>query len=180
MNDMRLIMEQWDSFLTNEQQSNGWVTWRMFEEVVDLIKAEQEGRDVEARKKKLLSVGGKSLLKLAVSLTGPLAPLISAGVDSIDILKDMVGAYAQADDGTTKQNPFLDLFNIDDGYQDLIDDKLEDDFVEKMLADIPNHVSQHPDQVIPDFDQVIQAWLPTLNLSGTTNNNVTKTKTTEQ
>ena len=180
MNDMRLIMEQWDSFLTTEQQSNGWVTWRMLEEVIDLIKAEEEGRDVEARKKKLMAAGGKSLLKLAISLTGPLAPLISAGIDSIEIVKDMVEAYTRADDTVTKQNPFLDLFNIDDGYQDLIDDKLEDDFVQKMLGDIPNHVTQHPDQVIPDFDQVMQAWLPTLNLSGTTDNNVTKTKNTDQ
>jgi len=31
-----------------------------------------------------------------------------------------------------------------------------------------------PDQIIPDFDKVIQTWLPTLNLSGTTDNNVTK------
>ena len=49
-------------------------------------------------------------------------------------------------------------------------------FVEKMLNDIPDHIQQNPDQIIPDFDKVIQAWLPTLNLSGTTDNNVTKQK----
>ena len=76
---------------------------------------------------------------------------------------------------TGKQNPFLDLFNLDDGFEDLIDDNIEDQFVNKMLKDIPNHVKKYPDQVIPDFDKVIQAWLPTLNLSGTTNNNVAKT-----
>ena len=86
----------------------------------------------------------------------------------------MVKVYSRADDSKTKSNPFLDLFNLDDGFEDLIDDKLEDQFVQKMLNDLPSHIEQNPDQIIPDFDKVIQAWLPTLNLSGTTDNNVTK------
>ena len=88
----------------------------------------------------------------------------------------MVKTYSRADDSKTNQNPFLDLFNIDDGFQDLIDDNLEDRFVQKMMDDISGHIEQNPDQTIPDFDKVIQTWLPTLDLSGTTDNNVTKTE----
>ena len=95
-------------------------------------------------------------------------------MESKDVIGDMVKAYSRADDSKTKQNPFLDLFNLDDGFEDLIDDELEDQFVQKMLKDIPAHVETNPNQVIPDFDQVIQAWLPTLDLSGTKNNNVAK------
>ena len=121
-----------------------------------------------------MKLGGRSLLKLAASLTGPIGALIDIGVETTEVIGDMVKVYATADDSATKQNPFLDLFNLDDGFEELIDDKLEDQFVEKMLSDIPDHIQQNPDQIIPDFDGVIQAWLPTLNLGGTTDNNVTK------
>jgi hypothetical protein len=177
MPQMKLIMENWNRYITNEQQEEGWVTWRMLSDTIDMIRAEKEGEETAERKKKLLRLGGKSLLKLAASLTGPLGAAVSIGAETIDVIGDMVNVYVQADDSKTNQNPFLDLFNLDDGYEDLIDDRLEDRFVEKIIGDIPDHINQNPDQVIPDFDNVIQSWLPTLDLSGTTDNNVTKART---
>jgi len=173
MSEMKTILENWDRFVVKEEQSN-FVTWRMLNDTIEYIKAEKEGQETAERQKKLLKLGGKSLLKLAFSLTGPIGAMIEVGADTADVVLDMVKTYSKADDSKTKSNPFLDLFNLDDGFEDLIDDKIEDQFVQKMLSDIPNHVKKNPDQVIPDFDKVIQAWLPTLNLSGTTNNNVMK------
>ncbi len=173
MSEMKLIMENWQKFVISEDQG-GWVTWKMLSDAIDLIRSEKEGADTAERKKSLLKLGGKSLLKLAVSLTGPIGAMVEIGVESAEVIGDMVKVYSKADDSKTRNNPFLDLFNLDDGYEDLIDDKLEDDFVEKMLSDIPDHIRNHPDQIIPDFDRVIQTWLPSLDLSGTTNNNVTK------
>jgi hypothetical protein len=173
MSNMKLIMESWKGYLTENEQN--WVTWRMLSDTIELIKAEKAGEETKERQQKLLKLGGKSLLKLAASLTGPIGALVDIGMESAEVIGGMVKAYAQAPDSQTKQNPFLDLFNLDDGFEDLIDDEIEDQFVNKMLKDIPDHVQKHPDQVIPDFDKVVQAWLPTLNLSGTTNNNVMKT-----
>ena len=173
MSEMKMIMERWDNFILNEEQSN-FVTWRMLSDTIELIRAEKAGEETKERQQKLLKLGGRSLLKLAASLTGPIGALIDIGAETTEVIGDMVKVYATADDSTTKQNPFLDLFNLDDGFEELIDDKLEDQFVEKMLSDIPDHIQQNPDQIIPDFDKVIQTWLPTLNLSGTTDNNVTK------
>ena len=176
MSDMKTIMENWSGYLVKEEQSN-WVTWQMLADTIELIQAEKQGAETQTRKKKLLKLGGKSLLKLAASLTGPIGALVDIGMESTEVVADMVKAYSRADDSKTKQNPFLDLFNLDDGFEDLIDDKLEDRFVQKMLSDIPSHITKNPDQIIPDFDKVIQAWLPTLDLGGTTNNNVTKQQT---
>lgn len=175
MSEMKLIMESWNKFIVNEEQNN-WVTWRMLSDAIDLIAAEKKGEETKERQQKLLNLGGKSLLRLAASLTGPIGALVEIGADSIDVIGDMVKTYSRADDSKTNQNPFLDLFNLDDGFQDLIDDKLEDRFVQKMMDDISGHIEQNPDQTIPDFDKVIQTWLPTLDLSGTTDNNVTKTE----
>lgn len=176
MSEMKSIMEHWGRFVVKEEQSN-FVTWRMLSDTIELIKAEKEGQETTERKQKLLKLGGKSLLKLAASLTGPIGAMIEIGADTAEVIGDMVKTYSRADDSKTQANPFLDLFNLDDGFEDLIDDKLEDRFVQKMLDDIPTHVAKNPDQVIPDFDKVVQAWLPTLDLSGTTNNNVTKQQT---
>ena len=175
MSEMKLIMENWNTFVTSEQQESNWVTWRMLSDTIEMLQAEKEGQDTAERQKKLLKLGGKSLLRLAASLTGPIGALVDIGVESYEVIGDMVKAYAQEDDAKTRQNPFLDLFNIDDGFEELIDDKLEDQFVQKMIKDIPAHISEHPDQIIPDFDKVIQAWLPKLDLGGTKDNNVTKT-----
>ena len=175
MSEMKLIMESWNKFIVNEEQNN-WVTWRMLSDAIDLIAAEKKGEETKERQQKLLNLGGKSLLRLVGSLTGPVGGLVAIGADSLDVIKDMVKTYSRADDSKTNQNPFLDLFNIDDGFQDLIDDNLEDRFVQKMMDDISGHIEQSPDQTIPDFDKVIQTWLPTLDLSGTTDNNVTKTE----
>ncbi len=173
MSNMKLIMEKWQRYIIKEEQSN-WVTWQMLADTIELIQAEKQGVETQERQQKLLKLGGRSLLKLAASLTGPIGALVDIGMESKDVIGDMVKAYSRADDSKTKQNPFLDLFNLDDGFEDLIDDELEDQFVQKMLKDIPAHVETNPNQVIPDFDQVIQAWLPTLDLSGTKNNNVAK------
>jgi len=173
MPEMKSIMENWQKFVIKEEQN--WVTWRMLSDTIEFIRDQKEGADTAQRQQKLAKLGGKSLLKLAASLTGPIGALIDIGMDSVEVMTDMVKVYATADDAKTRNNPFLDLFNLDDGFEDLIDDKLEDQFVEKMLAEIPRHIQSNPDEAIPDFDQVIQTWLPTLNLSGTTNNNVAKT-----
>ena len=174
MSEMKTIMKNWSGYIIKEEQSN-WVTWQMLGDTIELIQAEKQGAETKDRQKKLLKLGGKSLLKLAASLTGPIGAMIDIGMESTEVIGDMVKAYSRADDSKTEQNPFLDLFNLDDGFEDLIDDKLEDQFVQKMLKDIPSHIKTNPNQIIPDFDKVVQAWLPTLDLSGTKNNNVAKT-----
>ena len=88
----------------------------------------------------------------------------------------MVSAYARAPDEKTSGNPILDLFNLDDGFEELIDDKIEDQFVAQMIARVQQEVEKNPNQLIPDFDEVVQAWLPKQNLAGTTDNNVIKQK----
>ena len=137
MSDMKLIMESWKGYLVENQQN--WVTWRMLSDTIELIRAEKNKEDTTERQKKLAKLGGKSLLKLAASLTGPIGALVDIGMDSLDVMRGMVKAYAQAPDSQTKKNPLLDLFNLDDGFEDLIDDDIEDQFVNKMLEDIPDH-----------------------------------------
>ena len=108
MSNMKLIMEKWQRYIIKEEQSN-WVTWQMLADTIELIQAEKQGVETQERQQKLLKLGGRSLLKLAASLTGPIGALVDIGMESKDVIGDMVKAYSRADDSKTKQNPFLDF-----------------------------------------------------------------------
>ena len=107
MSDMKTIMKNWSGYIIKEEQSN-WVTWQMLGDTIELIQAEKQGAETKDRQKKLLKLGGKSLLKLAASLTGPIGAMIDIGMESTEVIGDMVKAYSRADDSKTEQNPFLD------------------------------------------------------------------------
>ena len=58
--EMKVIMERWDKFALNEQQDDNWVTWRMLQDAIELVKAEKQGEETAERQKKLLKLAGKS------------------------------------------------------------------------------------------------------------------------
>jgi len=178
-NEMKVIMERWDKFVVEEEKPSNWATWRVLHDTIELVKAQKKGEETVERKKALLKIAGKQGAKFALSFLGPLGAAIDSSMEAAEVIKDMVKTYAKEDDSKTKQNPLLDLFNLDDGFEDLIDDNIEDKFIQKMIDEIPAHIEKHPDQVIPDFDKVIQAWLPTIELGGTMDNNVIKQKETK-
>ena len=96
MSDMKLIMESWKGYLTENEQN--WVTWRMLNDTIELIRAEKNKEDTRERQKKLAKLGGRALLKLAASLTGPVGALVDIGMESAEVIGDMVKTYAQAPD----------------------------------------------------------------------------------
>jgi len=118
----------------------------------------------------------EATLKLALSFVDMGTSFIKPGIKATKLIGTMIAAYARAPDEKTSGNPILDLFNLDDGFEELIDDKLEDQFVSQMIARVQQEVEKNPDQLIPDFDEVVQAWLPKQNIGGTTDNNVIKQK----
>ncbi len=85
--------------------------------------------------------------------------------------------YARQPDVETKDNPVLALFNLDDGFEELIDDKLEEAFVEHMMPKIEKMAQVAGDEPIEDMDKVVNMWLSRQELGKTTGNVVAKTKT---
>ena len=60
-----------------------------------------------------------------------------------------------------KAGGFLDAFKVDDGYQEMIDDKLEAKFFEKLSNYVAIKVRQNPDEKLPDQDinKFFEDWL---------------------
>jgi|SRR5210317_1996259 len=183
--DMKAIMERWDRFIViEEKQKNTFVTWAILEDALRIAIKAKENKEFADRIKKALLDGSievgnevtENTIKLALSFLDISTSLVKPGITAAKLIGSMVSAYARAPDQKTSGNPILDLFNLDDGFEELIDDKLEDQFVAQMIARVQQEVEKNPDQLIPDFDEVVQAWLPKQNLAGTTDNNVIKQK----
>jgi len=184
-NEMKIIMERWDRFVVSEEKKkNTFVTWAILEDALRIaVKAKENKEFADKIKNALLDgsiEGGSEIaentIKLALSFLDIGTSFVKPGITAAKLIGSMVSAYARAPDEKTSGNPILDLFNLDDGFQELIDDKLEDKFVAQMIARVQQEVEKNPDQLIPDFDEVVQAWLPKQNLAGTTDNNVIKQK----
>ena len=179
-------MERWDRFVILEQKKkNTFVTWAILEDALKIAVKAKENREFAERIKKALLQGTyeggsdvitEKTVELALSFVETGVSVVKPGITAAKLIGAMVSAYARAPDEKTSGNPILDLFNLDDGFEELIDDKIEDQFVAQMIARVQQEVEKNPNQLIPDFDEVVQAWLPKQNLAGTTDNNVIKQK----
>jgi hypothetical protein len=159
MSEMKLIMENWGDFLNESKNEERTLTWGQLKLVVDAAQEASKGDLTAERKNELLKILGKEALDLALSFGGPVLALIKSATKAGAVIAKMFKLYAQKPDPETENNPILALFNLDDGYQDLIDDNLEDKFIEYILPQIEIAAEETPDALIDDMDVVIQGWL---------------------
>ena len=96
---------------------------------------------------------------------------LSGGDPPAEALDDLVDQVAQSPDTKTKTAPFMNLFNIDDKYQAMLEDKLELDFIQAFkeqlstwadsgfkdmtLGDLKNNPPEGM-----DIDNALEKWIP--------------------
>jgi hypothetical protein len=177
MSDMKLIMERWEGFIVEtktEQEAAGHRTWGELNLAIEAAKEMAEGAMTAARKKELLKILGTVGFALAGTLAtgglGALVATVGVGATVGSAVADMFRTYARQPDVETKDNPLLALFNLDDGFEELIDDKLEDAFVKYMAPRIEKMASEAPNKPIEDMDKVINLWLAQQDLKGSKGN----------
>jgi len=138
-NDMGLIMESWRKQTLNEELNT----------VGDLRKTIRDYRAMEA---------GKEVGKKAVDVTLEQIPLVN-NLYSIwkgaKDAKDMLGRLYGAEDDT-KSNTGMDKLNIDDNVSKIVDDKIEQAFINDLLKGIEQMDDNDP---IPDVNQKLQDYL---------------------
>ena len=126
MSEMKLIMENWRSH-TQKQLLNE-VTLADFKMTVSAIIQLKKG--IEAGEISA-DIGGKVLKNVLGIATGGLAGAAKDIWGALIKSKDL-GQLAKAGrlpDADTKNAPFLDIFNIEDEYSRLLDDKIENAFL---------------------------------------------------
>lgn len=175
MSKMKLIMENWSAYISEAVEPDALdITWGQLKSAIEAAREMQEEQISAERKAELLKVLGREGFKLAVSFTGPLGGLISASASVGEAVAKMFNAAAQEPDQKTVRNPLLAVMNISDSFQELIDDKLEDKFIEEITPQIEKFAQTAPDQPIPNMDVVIRDWLKRQNIGGTKGNTVQK------
>ena len=138
-NDMKLIMESWRKQTLNEALNT----------VGDLRKTMRDYRAMEA---------GKEVGKKAVDMTLEQVPFVN-NLYSIwkgaKDAKDMLGRLYGAEDDA-KSNTGMDKLNIDDNVSKIVDDKIEQAFINDLLKGIEQ---MDDNDAIPDVNQKLQDYL---------------------
>tara|TARA_A100001015_G_C14884305_1_gene669704 strand:- start:20 stop:664 length:645 start_codon:yes stop_codon:yes gene_type:complete len=101
-------------------------TWEEMKEILALAVKAEELKDIEQRGE----ATGKVIKNVLEYLPG--VKLFADGVKLGGQVKDAMDASKaarNADDASAEKNQLLGIFHIDDGYKELVDDKLESEFI---------------------------------------------------
>ena len=138
-NDMKLIMESWRKQSLNEELNT----------VGDLRKTIRDYRAMEAGKEV-----GKKAVEMAVEQIPGVSNLYSMW-KGVQDTKDMLGKLYGAEDDI-KSNTGMDKLNVDDDISKIVDDRLEQAFLNDLLKTIEQMDDNDP---IPDVNEKLQIFL---------------------
>ena len=138
-NDMKVIMESWRKQSLNEELST----------VGDLRKTIRDYRAMEAGKEV-----GKKAVEMAVEQIPGVSNLYSMW-KGVQDTKDMIGKLYGAEDDV-KSNTGMDKLNVDDDISKIVDDRLEQAFLNDLLKTIEQMDNNDP---IPNVNEKLQDFL---------------------
>lgn len=127
MSDMKVLMENWRGY---QKEVIAEDTWGDLKTVLNSVLTAKKGSDVAGIASRLL--GGSAVIDF-----------IRAAGDITGLVKNI----GKMPDKQTDKFPFLDMFNIDDEYSKLIDDRTENVLLNR-LSDLIS--KQPPDEQIPE------------------------------
>lgn len=174
MPEMKLIMENWNGYLTESaiEPKKVPMTWAQLSLITNAAGLKAQGKlDKEkegALMKQLADVSGDLVAALLIDMVPFAAATKTVGKAMAGLWK----TYAQKPDQVTAGNPILAAFNLSDGFQELIDDRLEDEFIKEKLPEIEKMAQSAPNEPIPNMDEVIKQWLSARMLGGQKGNTV--------
>jgi len=118
-------------------------------DAIEMIKkAEKTGRKKDIMSKLSKKVG----LELAKSLLGPVGTAIKGVKGTVDLYK----TFKDVPDKKAKDNPLFDMLDIDDQYQKMLDDRVEDAF-DNFIIPILQGLDR--DSPLPDINVTLEKWL---------------------
>ena len=178
MSDMKLIMENWRNFQLNEISGNDPVTYGLLKSILKLMTGIKQGLTGDAlanasgifnfvaggdaadlvkafasvvsegEQKELLS---EEPITIGMVLLGFKAlGAISTGAKLVGLGKKLFNKLKGEPTEKTDKVPFLDLFNLDPKYAEIIDDRIEEEYLKWWLSQI---------DAKPDDDEVEAADL---------------------
>jgi len=178
MSDMKEIMENWSGYVTEIaiEPKTAPMTWAQLSLITKAAALKAQGKLNKEKEGVLMSQLGDTAAELAAALLTDLIPFAGTAKTVGSAMVGLWKAYAQKPDQETADNPILSAFNLSDGFQELIDDRLEDEFIAEKIPEIEKMAQAAPNEPIPNMDEVIKQWLATRQIGGQIGNTVARVK----
>ena len=161
MSDMKLIMENWRQYQEDPPVLNEAITVadlkKLVKGVIQIKKAVEAG-DVAA------DMGGKLIGMVTNTITGGALGTVKGAAELIGGLMSArklggLAKSARLPDNETEKAPFLDVFNISDEYSKILDDRLENAFVNHLSDELDAGALDDIDLATWDVNKYLEDWL---------------------
>ena len=158
MSDMKLIMESWRGYQNKPSTLNENVTIDDFKKIVNGIirlKKGVESGEITA------DVGGKIFSVAIDTLTAGQAGNVKKIWDIVLSAKDLgaIVKSARLPDTETDNSPFLDVFNVSDEYSKILDDRIENAFINHLADQLESGALDDIDIQTWDVNAYLEDWL---------------------
>ena len=160
MSEMKLIMENWRQYREEAPTLNEAVTVESLKELVShiiQIKKAIEGGEIAA------DAGGKMLTAFVNTITlgasGTAKGFFDSAVSAAKLAP--LAKAGRLPDKDTEKAPFLDVFNISDEYSQILDDRLENAFVNHLANELEAGSLDGEDLATWDVNAYLEDWLKT-------------------
>ena len=158
MSDMKLIMENWRGYQNKPSTLNENVTIEDFKKLVNgviRLKKGVESGEITA------DVGGKILSVAIDTLTAGQAGNVKKIWDVVMSAKSLAPLVksARLPDTETDNSPFLDVFNVSDEYSKILDDRIENAFINHLADQLEAGALDDIDIQTWDVNAYLEDWL---------------------
>ena len=158
MSDMKLIMENWRGYQNKSSTLNENVTIEDFKKLVNgviRLKKGVESGEITA------DVGGKILSVAIDTLTAGQAGNVKKIWDVVMSAKNLAPLVksARLPDTETDNSPFLDVFNVSDEYSKILDDRIENAFINHLADQLESGALDDIDIQTWDVNAYLEDWL---------------------
>ena len=158
MSDMKLIMENWRDYQHKPSTLNENVTIEDFKKLVNgviRLKKGVESGEITA------DVGGKILSVAIDTLTAGQAGNVKKIWDVVMSAKNLAPLVksARLPDTETDNSPFLDVFNVSDEYSKILDDRIENAFINHLADQLEAGALDDIDIQTWDVNAYLEDWL---------------------
>ena len=158
MSDMKLIMENWRGYQNKPSTLNENVTIEDFKKLVNgviRLKKGVESGEITA------DVGGKILSVAIDTLTAGQSGHVKKIWDVVMSAKSLAPLVksARLPDTETDNSPLLDVFNVSDEYSKILDDRIENAFINHLADQLEAGALDDIDIQTWDVNAYLEDWL---------------------
>jgi hypothetical protein len=158
-NEWKILLEETNERVISEAPATRKVqTWG---ELGELLAVGVKAKELEKTSKSSENLGKAAKNLLGLTPFGWVQNALQLGGQIKDI-GDVLKNASEMDDEKAEKSPMMTAFNIDDGYAEILDDRLETEFIKWLSGYVKDKISADGDAAIPgdlDVNTLLEKFL---------------------